>query len=379
MQRLLLNNNKTRAASRRGAVLVLIAIFLPVMLLLSAIAINYCYVDLCRTEMYTAVDAASRAAGKEFTSSRSQAQAIARGKQIAELNTVAGENFTLSDTDFTFGLSTRSGVSSRYVFDRGSPVKNAVEIVGRRNSSAADSSIPLLLPGMLGRSSFDMAQTAISSAVEVDVALVLDRSGSMAYAVDEVATPYVPPYSAPTGWQFCDPAPPICRWRNLVTAVDVFLNEATDSPISELISLSTYSHVAGTEISLTTNYASILAALQPYTDSFCSGGTNIGGGINEGLGALSYSPQARQHAVKVIVLMTDGIHNIGTYPTSPATVAANDGIIIYTITFANEADQGLMQTVANMTMGKHFHASSPNDLIAAFQAIARDLPNLLTK
>jgi Flp pilus assembly protein TadG len=47
------------AASRRGAVLVLIAILLPVMLLLSAIAINYCYMDLCRTELYTAVDAAT--------------------------------------------------------------------------------------------------------------------------------------------------------------------------------------------------------------------------------------------------------------------------------------------------------------------------------
>lgn len=367
------------AASRRGAALVLIAILLPVMLLLSAIANNYCYMDLCRTELYTAVDAATRASGREFTVSRSQSQAILKGQQIAELNTVAGENLTLSSSDFTFGQSTRAGLTSRYAFDSGSQIKNSVQIIGKRDSSSADNSIPLILPGILGRSSFDLNQTAISTAVEVDIALVLDRSGSMAYAADEAAVPFVLPYSAPPDWEFCDPAPPICRWRNLVAAVDVFLGEVSSSPISELVSLSTYHHAAGTDVSLTDNYSSILAALQPYTDSFCSGGTNIGGGINEGLGSLFSSPMARQHAVKVIVVMTDGIHNTGTYPTGPAATAAADGIVIYTVTFAMEADQGLMQSVAATGGGRHFHAASPADLINAFQAIARGLPSLLTK
>ena len=370
---------QVRSEIRRGAIVVLVAIAIPLMLLLSAIAINLAYLDLCRTELYTASDAASRASGREFTVTQSQAQAIVRGKQVALLNTVAGTGLGLRDSDFTFGLSTRANTASRYSFDPSEPKKNSVRISAMRNSSSLDGPIALFLPSIVKSSNVNISQTSTSTAIEVDIALVLDRSGSMAFAIDEVAEPFAVPYSAPPGWEFGDPAPPICRWRDLQLAVNTFLSIVNSSALNEFVSLSSYSHVATTEVSLTTNYAAISAALQPYTDSFQAGATNIGGGINEGIGALFSSPLARPYAAKVIVVMTDGIHNAGTYPIGPAEAAAINGVLIFAITFSNEADQYLMQQVAARGGGRHFHANSAADLVNAFQEIARALPNLLTQ
>lgn len=371
--------DSSRIQPRRGATVVLVAIIIPVMLLLSAIAINLAYLDLCRTELYTATDAASRATGREFTVTQSQAQAMARGKQVALRNTVAGRGLGLRDSDFTFGLSTRANIASRYSFDPSAEKKNSVQILAKRDTSSLDGPIPLFLPSIVKSSSANISQTSTSTAVEVDIALVLDRSGSMAFAIDEAAVPFAVPYSAPPGWVFGDPAPPICRWRDLLLAVDTFLSVVENSALNEYVSLSSYNHLATTEVSLTDNYSSILPALQPYTKSFHAGATNIGGGINEGIGALLLSPMARPHAAKVIVVMTDGIHNTGIYPIGPAEAAANNGVLTFAITFSNEADQYLMQQVAARGGGRHFHANNAADLVNAFREIARGLPTLLTQ
>lgn len=363
---------------RKGAVLVLVAILLPVMLILSAMAINFAYIDLCETELYTAADAGARAAGREFGVTRSQTNAVSRGKLVANLNKVSGNGLSLADSDFAFGRSTRSGLG-RYTFDPASTVKNAVQVTARRSQGALDGPISLMMPNIIGRSSVNITEVAISTSVEVDIALVLDRSGSMAYAVDEIANPLVKPNSAPLGWVFCDPAPPICRWRNLVAAVDAFLNEISSSPMDEQVSLSTYNHIALTDVSLTNNYALIDSGMVPYTNSLCMGATNIGGGIAEGIGSLIYSPSARPQAAKVIVVMTDGMHNWGSDPVGAAYWAAGSGITIFTVTFANEAEIWRMQEVAAIGGGKHYHANSASDLSAAFQDIARSLPTLLTK
>ncbi len=364
--------------SRRGAVLVLMVVLLPVVLLMSAFAINVAYMELNKTEMIVAADAAARAGGREFATTRDQTSAITCAKTFASRNAVAGEPLQLADSDLTFGVSTRTG-SGRYVFSPGGANPNALEVVANRQAGSLDGPIPLLMPNVLGVSSFESTQQAVSSLVQVDIALVIDRSGSMAYAASEVAAYPPAPYSAPAGWNFCDPAPPDCRWRNVLSAVSVFLTEVQKSPADELVSLSTYSDTAITNQDLTSDYSLILDAMVPYTNSFCAGGTNIGGGINEGAGALVFSPSARPGAWKVIVVLTDGIHNIGTSPTTAAQSAASNGAQIFTITFSSEADQTQMQSVAAQGGGVHFHATSASDLVDVFEDIAKCLPTLLTK
>lgn len=364
---------------RRGAIMALVCILLPVLLILAAFAINVAYLELCRTELYTATDMATRAAGRELTTTQDRSRAILRGQQIAALNTVAGTSLRLAADDFVFGYSQRPQPSSRYLFDTNSQTVNAVQVRAQRSQNSADGPISLFLPSVLGLNSVSIHQEAVSTGVEVDIAIVLDRSGSMAYAVNEVADTQRLPYSAPAGWAFCDSAPPISRWRNLVAAVNVFLDEMRTSPINELVSLSTYGETAVTDVLMTGNYVRVSTAMTRYTNSICANGTNIGGGISEGMNALMHSPGSRPHAVKVIVLMTDGIHNFGTHPIGPAQNAVANGIMVFTITFSDEADVGLMQQVAAATGGKHFHANSPQDLVVAFQEIARGLPSLLTR
>lgn len=364
---------------RRGAVLALMIVLLPVLLLVCAFAINSAYMGLNRTEMFSATDAAARAGGREFTITRNQAAARSKAQAIAALNEVAGKPLTLTDSDCVFGMGTRPTSTSRYSFTSGGPVANALQVNARRTSAAPDGPIPLLLPNVFGINHFELSRSSTSTQVEVDIALVIDRSGSMAYAANEPAVFPPVPASAPAGWAFCDAAPPLSRWRNVVSAVTVFLNELTNSPADELVSLSTYNGAAVTDLDLTNNYSQVLTSLNVYTNSFCAGGTNIGGGINEGGGALQFSPNARPGAIKVIVVLTDGIHNIGFDPTTAANTATAGGVLINTITFSDEADQTLMASVAYNGHGKHFHASSPSDLMAIFQEIAKQLPTLLTR
>lgn len=187
------------------------------------------------------------------------------------------------------------------------------------------------------------------------------------------------PNSLPSGWSWGNPAPTGSRWRDAVAAVDVFINELGSSPGTELLSLSTYSSLALTNTSLTSNYASVSAAMGVYTASFPTGATNIGGGIAEGTAALTSSPNQRPGAAKVLIVMTDGIHNTGLDPLIAAQAAANAGVMIFTVTFSSEADQGRMQQVATMGNGRHFHAPSPAQLSAVFAEIAFSLPTLLTQ
>lgn len=285
---------------------------------------------------------------------------------------------TLSNSDFVFGTGTRPTLS-KYSFTPGGPHPNAVEVTARRVVGAPDGPIPLLMPNLLGVSSFQAQKSSVSTQVEVDIALVIDRSGSMAYGANEVAAFPPIPASAPLGWDFCDPVPPNSRWLNVVDAVDVFLDELTTSPSNELVSLTTYNHTSTTNQNLTGDYDLIRAGLVPYSNSFCAGGTNIGGGINGGASALALSPNARPNAVKVIVLLTDGIHNIGYNPERAAKAAVASGVVIHTITFSDEAEQSLMRKVASVGGGIHFHATSASDLIVVFQEIAKQLPTLLTR
>ena len=94
---------------------------------------------------------------------------------------------------------------------------------------------------------------------------------------------------------------------------------------------------------------------------------------------LMSSPSQRSGAAKVLVVMTDGIHNTGLDPLISAQAAANSGIMIFTVTFSDEAELTRMQQVAAIGNGRHYHATNAAQLTAVFRDIAASLPTLLTK
>lgn len=358
----------------------LVVIMLPIIILFAFFAINIAYVELVRTELQVTTDAACRAASRTYVTTGSKTDAVATAQAVAARNPVAGKVIPLQEADLDFGRSVRAGSGQPYVFtNTGSG--NAVRVVTRTLSEGSSNvNIAPLVPMPGINFSITPEKLAVATQVDLDVGLVIDRSGSMAYGINEsISKAPLPPDSAPADWTFGDPTPPGARWLDAHRAVQTFLAEMAASPQRELVSLSTYNHETATNIRLTDNYASIPAALDVYSAAFHQGATNIGDGIQEGAAAVTDPNLNRFGTSRALIVMTDGIHNTGTDPRWAARRAHNHGITIFTVTFSNEADQNLMRRVAKIGGGLHFHADSATQLSAAFREIARRLPTLITQ
>ncbi len=183
------------------------------------------------------------------------------------------------------------------------------------------------------------------------------------------------PKNAPKGWAFGLYAPPKSRWLDLVNASDAFLKYLEQSHVAEHVALATYGSTATTDKPMTPTYQSIRDGIDRYTRNYPSGATNIHDGIVKGTALLK---SGRAFASKVMVIMTDGIRTAGPDPVSEATKLGKDGVIIYTVTFSNEADQSTMKKVAVAGSGQHFHANSAATLQKAFETIARSIPTIIT-
>jgi len=345
-----------QARHRRGAMLVLILVCLPVILAFSVFAINIAWMQLTRTQLRTATDAASRAGSR--TLSLTQDTDLARAAAVAGAgnNLVAGQPLLLATTDLEFGLS-QPAESGPWTFEERETTAtdiNAVRVTGRRVAGAPSGPVPLLFAGLFDRTTFEPIKSATATQSDRDVVLVLDRSGSMGTWT-------------PTG----------TRWTDLVSAVDVFLNTLELTPQDEQVALATYSTNASIEVNLTYDYQQIrdaVAAINP------NGWTAIGKGIQHGQTAVTNPSYTRTYANKTIVVMTDGNHNRGIDPVDAAEDAHNDdNITVHTITFSSGADEDHMIEVADAGKGQHWHADDQASLLQVFEDVANNLPTLITE
>ncbi len=376
LQTLIAKPRDSRHTERQGVVIMLMAILIPVLLIISGFAINLSYMELARTDLQIASDAASRAACRTYGYTKDKVAAQNAAKTAANRNPVVGKILSLRDQDIIFGTSKRASSGSKFVFTESNIEINSVKI---DFLSAASGSVQLPIRIGVNNPDFAVAQQAVSTQSDVDVVLVVDRSGSMAFAVDEIASPTIPPKNAPVDWVFGDPVPPKARWTDAINATNAFLASLAAGPQDVLVGLATYSEFSTIDVNLDDNYSNITSALNFYSNPFNSGGTNIGDGIYSGITNLKHSPKRRSQAVPVLIVLTDGIHNWGPDPISAAHDAADSDVIIYTITFSQEADQAAMIDVAKITNGKHYHATDATTLQDAFQDIVGDLPVLLTQ
>ncbi|MCP4175336.1 MAG: VWA domain-containing protein [Fuerstiella sp.] len=341
---------------RRGAMLPLIVICLPVILAFSAYAVNIAWMQLTRTELRTATDAAARAGSRML--SRTQDTDIARSVAIdaASRNTVAGNALALDSADVTFGTSAPDAAGDWLFTQKPEDTNglNGVHITGRRTSGSASGSVPMLFTGLFDRGHFEPVKTAVASHMDRDVMLVLDRSGSMARRT-------------PGG----------NRWRDMKRAVTAFLSALISTPQDELVGVATYSTSSTLDENMTLNYAQLTATI----DKLSVGGwTAIGKGLQDGIAGITDPSFARANAAKTIVVMTDGQHNRGIMPEIVARKAHDTyGITVHTITFSRSADRSHMQLVARNGGGRHWHADDQAELIAVFEEIANNLPTLLTE
>jgi Flp pilus assembly protein TadG len=363
---------------RKGAMMVLIAVCLPLCVIMAAFAIDVAWMQLVRTELRTATDAASRAAAKQLSLSQDTTTARQAAKDAALRNKVAGRGLVLADSQIEFGTSSQSNSTGRFQFQAGGNRPNSVKVTGERTSGSVAGPVDLLLAGVLGVREFEPTLSATSTQLDRDVCLVLDRSGSMSWAVsfnNNFAIPCLPPNSQ-------------SRWAALDAAVRAFLDELDQTRQQEFVAMVSYGsdltacginyRMVQTDSNLTENYSAVQGAMTRIGSQPIQGATAIGAGLSGGISTVT-GANSRPFAKKTIILMTDGLHNTGPEPIIAAREAARQEIVVHTITFSDEADVSRMQAVAAATGGQHFHAPTRQDLVRIFREIARTLPVLTTE
>lgn len=168
----------------------------------------------------------------------------------------------------------------------------------------------------------------------IDVALVLDSSGSMAW-------------NDPNG----------LRKVGAKRLVDALLEQDQAAIVDFDYSGKLYQ-------SLTSDKALLHAAIDRIDDW---GGTNISGGVSVGLNQLAGGPQDRG---RFMVLLTDGV---GTYSHYYTNLAAQLGVTIYTIGLGYDIDIPLLQEIAARTGGTFHHVVNANDLPEIFERVGEEI------
>src|SRR6185295_13689964 len=136
---------KVRQNSRRGAMMVLIAVCLPLCIIMAAFAINVAWMQLVRTELRTSTDAAARAGAKQLSLAQSTTVARTAAKDAAKRNFVAGGSLLLADSDIEFGNSSQPTNISRFVFTTGGKTPNAVRVNGQRTKGSLSGPVNMFM------------------------------------------------------------------------------------------------------------------------------------------------------------------------------------------------------------------------------------------
>lgn len=159
-------------------------------------------------------------------------------------------------------------------------------------------------------------------------------------------------------------------------AVTHLTNTITELNGDDQLSLEAYDTGAYHEVNLTKSYEDVSNRLNEMQAAHYDVWTNMGGGILRAREELN-SARARPTARKVIFLLTDGNANVtasgqtgnstggAAYALEQAALAVNDGIRIFCVSVGFAADQQIMQNIATMGSGVHFHAEGTIDAYSA--------------
>jgi Ca-activated chloride channel family protein len=371
-----------RHSDRRGGIVVLVAILMTVLVTLSVFAINLVYMEITRTELRIACDAAAKAAIVRLGSTQNQSSARTFAKTIAQKNPVGGGQLSLSDAQIEFGYATRTGTGA-YSFTANQTPLNSARITGSRN-------VGMIFGGFLTTTSFTPQQQSIVMRVNHDIALVLDRSGSMAFDSSNMEFVYPPDRNFGTNFQnyFATPSLTASRWKSLADAVTEFTSVLTTRQLDAQVALTTFAEdytfgsfssvEASTDVALTKTYAQISSKMTDWNNTVLVGDTNIEAGLAQGRAAL-IGTGARLTAQRTIILLTDGVPTSGS--TNLSTITANyraEGIVTHVITFGGQAASGTnqtrMQNAATSGYGQYYHAPNSATLNSVFRQIAEGLP-----
>lgn len=397
---------KVRAlGSRTASASVLIVTMMFVFIVTAAFTVDYAYMQLVRTELRAATDAAAKAGAEALSRTQSTDTAKSEAIRYAAANTVGGRAFRLTNNDITVGRISTSG-NGKWTFQAGGSPPNAVRVNSRTGEGCSHEAVPLYFSGVLGKTGFTPQCQSTAGQQEVEVCLCLDRSGSMNFDMSGVDYSFPtgnPNLSNFTGWgwdwrnMLSRPHPTLSRWAALTRAVNVFFDQAGRNNPQPRVSLVTwgsnytmpiapytYYPASSTDFALpssgsvdwSSNSNSVRTLVSAKANQPIMGGTNLSAGLDNAVAALT-GANSNRFSSKVVVLLTDGQWNDGRDPTQAAYDARAAGIIVHCVSMLTQYQSDL-EEIATITGGRYYGTSNETELRAAFEEIARSLPVVLT-
>jgi len=399
---------------RRGAAQVMIAVMLFVFAVMSAFMIDYAYMLLVKGQARMVADSAARAGAEALVRTRDPNLAIEAAVTFAGRNEVAGRAFQLAPSDVVLGQSIAASDGS-WNFSPGVTPYNSVQVTSRVRRDAPFGAAPLFFGGVTGVSDFQTIGTATAGEQPIEICLCLDRSNSM---VQEAVTANRWPsgndqlfplsyynFNLRTCIQHSPPHRTASRWAALMSALDVFFTEcakAVNPPRVALVTFASngtqtrhpfYSYNAtdvnvqmptGAVVTWSQNLSQLQTALNTLSGRPLYGETNTNSGLQAAVNVCT-GASGRVQARKVIILITDGIHDSGFSPIPAAGNAAAAGITVHCVSM-QLARQTTLDQVASMTGGKYYVTGSKSnntalqnfeELRVAFKDVANQIPIVL--
>jgi Ca-activated chloride channel homolog len=156
---------------------------------------------------------------------------------------------------------------------------------------------------------------------------------------------------------------------------------------NDRIGLVVFSRESFTQCPLTTDHAVLINLMREIKSGMIEDGTALGNGLATAVNRIKDS-QAKS---KVIILLTDGVNNMGEVaPSTAADIAKTFGIRVYTIGVGSqgtapypvqtpygmqfqimpvEIDEAILQDIATKTGGRYFRATDNNKLVQVYGEI----------
>lgn len=380
---------------RSGAMLVLIGLMLVIFLVMIVFAVDVSYMQLTRSELRAASDAAAKAGAEALRRTQDPTKAVSAAMTYAGYNQIGGKPLRLEYNDVQLGQTVLMSDGS-WNFVEGMKPPRAVRVNASLDKNSASGPVHLFFGGLFGHSTFSPKMTAVASQFDQDVVLCLDRSHSMCFDLSGVDWVYPKGTLLPYPLTLTLPPNPVgSRWAALNTAVNKYVSIVSKVNLPPRVAVVTWasdvdkssyeyqltktlSSAVLRELGLTLNINLVPPILSAKFLSVMLGATNMSAGLTEAIKVLEQDT-TRPLAKKTIILMTDGLWNQGVDPLTVATTAKNKGIVIHTVTFLPGADQATMIKIANLTGGRHYYAVNAAELEAAFTDLAYSMPVLLTE
>lgn len=119
---------------RRGAAALLTISMMIVFVILAAVTVDYAHMQLVRSELRIATDAAAKAGAEALARTENETQATNAAIGFAASNTVGGKPLSLSKSDILFGRVAKSN-NGKWDFQAGVKPYNSVQISSKISES----------------------------------------------------------------------------------------------------------------------------------------------------------------------------------------------------------------------------------------------------